>query len=149
MAAIQLKSAASAAIGGRDPGVSADIRDNAAVLTLNDRGMICDCNRSGEALFKYRRSEMVWQHVSMLLPQLADMELVRNGAPNSGLRYLSRIGHRFQAVARDGNSFATELYLNLLDKQRGSRLSLIARRVAAVATSDDGEVDAGPGEAHG
>ena len=148
MPAIPAQPAATAAFGDRHPGVSAVVQDDPAVLTLNDRGMICDCNRSGEALFRYRRSEMVWQHVSILLPQLADMELVQNGAPNSRLRYLSRIGHRFQAVARDGNCFASELFLNLLDNNRSRRLLLIARRVATVAKPDNGDADFGPGEAH-
>jgi PAS domain-containing protein len=149
MPASRAQPAPTAAIRGKPPGVSADIQDDPAVLTLNDRGMICDCNRSGEALFSYRRSEMVWQHVSMLLPQLADMELVQDGAPNSRLRYLSRIGHRFQAVARNGNCFASELFLNVLDKRRCNRLLLIARPVATTATPDDGDTGSGAGDAHG
>lgn len=109
------------------PDITTGTADEAPTLMLDDRGMVCDCNRAGEKLFNYRRGEMVWRHVSMLLPQLADVELVKDGQPNPQLRYLTRIGRRFQAVAQGGRRFAGELYLNLLDNTGHGRLSLIVR----------------------
>lgn len=110
--------------------------EDVAALTLDERGMICDCNCSSETLFKYRRSEMVWRHVSMLLPQLAELEVMQNHQPNTHLRFLSRIGRHFQAVTQDGAPFASELFLNLLDSTGHGRLSLIVRPVGNRVAAD-------------
>ena len=103
--------------------------EDVAVLTLDDRGMVCDCNPAGEALFKFRRSELVWRHVSMLLPQLAGIELVKNGQPNPHLRFVSRVGGYFQVVARDNECFFSELIFNLLDCSGPCRLLLAVRPI--------------------
>lgn len=96
-----------------------------AALIIDGRGMIRDCNRSGEALFGYRRSELAWRHVSMLLPKLAEFDLMPKGEPNPRLRYLCRIGQRFQVLPRDKNPFTGDLFLNRLNGP--DRLSLIVR----------------------
>jgi hypothetical protein len=110
--------------------------EGVAALRLNDRGLVCDCNSAAEALFKYRRGELAWRHVSMLLPQLAEMELMQNGLPNSRLRFLCRIGRRFQAVAQDGERFASELFLNFFDNIGHGRLSLIVRPAVETSSGD-------------
>ena len=127
LANIAHPTATSAATAGTSGNITAGDGENLAVLTLDDRGMVCDCNRGGEALFKCRRSELVWRHISMLLPQLAELALVQNGQINSRLRFLCRIGRHFQAITQDGESFASELFLNLLDNSGHSRLTLIVR----------------------
>ena len=98
-----------------------------AVLTLDDRGMIRDCTEVCETLFKYRRSELVWHPVSMLLPELAKLEPMQNGQPNPHLQFLCRIGRRFWVMTGDKERFASELFLNLLDSTGHGRLSLIVR----------------------
>lgn len=127
MPANHLRAAAAGAATGRRSAMSAGSQEDVAALTLDDRGMVCDCNHAGETLFKYRRSEMVWRHVSLLLPQLAGLDLVQDGQPNPRLRFLCRIGRHFQAVTRDGAHFASEIYLNVLDTAGHGRLSLIVR----------------------
>jgi len=107
--------------------IAGGAREDLAVLTLDDRGMICDCDRASETLFRYRRSELVWKHVSVLLPQLAGLELMPNGQPNPRLRFLCRIGRHFQVVTQDGEHFASELLLNVLDNMGRNRLLLIVR----------------------
>lgn len=119
--------AASAATVGRGAGFSAGAGEDIAALTVDAHGMICDCNGASETLFKYRRSQLVWRHVSMLLPHLAELELIQNGQPNLQLRFLNRIGRHFQAVTQDGEHFASEIFLNLLDSTGHGRLSLIVR----------------------
>jgi len=106
-------------------------------LTLDERGMVCDCNCAGESLFKYPRNELVLRHISMLLPQLAEVELIENGQLNPRLRFLCRIGRRFQAVTQDGERFASEIFLSLLNNTGHGRLSLIVRPVEE-APCDDG-----------
>ena len=103
---------------------SANAYEDLATITLDERGMICDCSRASESLFKYRRSELVWRHVSMLLPGLETWELIQNGQPNSRLRFLCRTGLPFQAVPRTGERFHSNLFFNL----RGEVLPFVRLR---------------------
>lgn len=107
------------------------VAEDAAALTIDERGVIRDCDYGVEALFGYRRSEVVWRHVSMLLPQLADVELVQAGEPNSNLRFLCHIGSHFQALHRDGDQLACDIFLNDLRNPGMRNLRMIVRRVEA------------------
>lgn len=83
-------------------------------LTLDERGMIRDCCSSCEALFGYSRRELVWQHVSKLLPQLSEIKLVQNGQINPRLGFICRCGHLFRSQNRDDSFFYSELsFVNL------------------------------------
>ncbi len=84
-------------------------------LTLDERGMICDCSRAGEKLFGYGRKDIVWQHVSKLLPELSDIELLKGGQFNPQLGFLCHCGHHFRATNRLGNVFLSELHFVLLN----------------------------------
>jgi PAS domain-containing protein len=118
------------------PGLVADdSRRDVPALTLDRYGMIRDCNLAGETLFKYSREEILGRHVSVLLPQLISLPPMHNGQPNAHLRFLCRIGRRFQAVDRDGAHFASELFLNLLDDKGYGRLSLLVRPSAEAPES--------------
>lgn len=135
MSALEVHAADTAAAGPRVRTAMAG--DEPAVLTLDDRGMICNCNRACEALFKYRRSDLVWRHVSMLLPQLAGSDLMPGAQPNPRLRFLARIGCHFQAVTRDGERFASELYFNSLGNSERGQLSLIVRPAEGTVRLDE------------
>lgn len=147
MPAIQPTQAQGPAAGAHADGgykvIAAVPAEDMAALMLNDRGMIRDCNRLGEALFRYRRSELVWRHVSMLLPQLTELDLLQNGQPNPRLRFLCRIGRQFLAVTRDGEQFASTLFLNLLGSMGQPGLSLIVRPAGPVASLCRGRPSAG------
>ena len=84
-------------------------------LTLDERGMICDCSKAGERLFGYPRREMVWQHVSKLLPELSEIQLVKNGQFNPQLGFLCHCGHHFRTRNRLGGVFLSELHFVLLN----------------------------------
>jgi PAS domain S-box-containing protein len=88
----------------------ADGRGEPAALMLDEKGIIYDCSKAGENLFGYRRSELVWQPVSRLLPQLAEMKLIHNEQFNSRLGYLCRCGHLFQVHSRHGDVFYSALH---------------------------------------
>lgn len=124
-----------ARIGGGSGVIAAGAVDDIAALTLDERGMIRDCSRGAELLFRCRRSELVWRHVSVVLPQLAELELMPNGQPNPRLRFLCRIGRQIEAVTHDGERFASDLFFNVLDSTGQDRLRLIVRP-AEVMTSD-------------
>jgi len=122
----QAIAANTAGVGPRNA-IAIDCGDAVAALVVNGRGTILDCDPSGEALFGYRRNELVGQHVSMLLPQLAEVDLLQNGQINPYLRFLCRIGRNFTAVTEGGEHFVSELFLNLPGSIDPPRLSLIVR----------------------
>jgi PAS domain S-box-containing protein len=101
--------------------------DGMAALTLDERGMICDCNSASEKLFGYRRSELVWRHVSMLLPQLTGIDLLEDGRINAELRFRCHIDYRFQVLNRNGERFLGGLWLNDLRNNGSRRLRAIVR----------------------
>lgn len=120
--------------------VTTDNAEHGAMLTVDGRGMICDCNHAGEKLFRYRHSELAWQTVALLLPELAQLALMTGGQPNQRLRYLCRIGRRFHGVTKDGERFTCELCLNLIDNSGPCRLSLIVIPVEAASDHQAMEV---------
>ena len=123
-----------------EPGAAA-WEELTATLVLDERGMICDCHGACEALFDYGSSELLGRHVCLLLPQLADMELLQDGQPNPRLRYLCRVGQQFEAQRKDGARFDSEIFLNLLAAKDRGCLSLIVRPAA----SRTDEVETAPG----
>ena len=96
-------------------GVSNDGTIDLAVLTLDDLGMIRDCSQVCEQVFGYLPDELVGRHVSTLLPQLPETELVQEGRINSRLAHLCHCAIAFQARHRDGQCFPSELFINRLD----------------------------------
>ncbi len=140
MAAIKASAAATAPARAAIPGKHGTLADAAVVdeiarLTLDSRGTIVDCNGAGESLFKIRRSALINRHVSELLPQLAQLELLKNGQINPHLRFLIRIGRKFQAINQDGESFVSEIFLNVLGSAGSGALSLIVRPIETSSES--------------
>lgn len=103
--------------------------DAPAELVLDERGMILDCNAVGAGLFRHAREDLIRQHVSLLFPQLADMELMQGGKPTERFRFLCSIGCGFQVLGGDGERFVSELFLNDLGNAGQDALRLIVRRV--------------------
>ncbi|MGC2048589.1 MAG: PAS domain-containing protein [Gallionella sp.] len=94
-------------------------------LALDERGMIRDCSKSGERLFGYRRHDLVWQHVSMLFPQLSGIVLVQEGRFNPLLNFLCRCGKLFQSRNRQGDAFSCNLSFVRLEHDGIRTLRLI------------------------
>jgi len=109
-------------------GVSDAGKIDLAVLTLNDQGVIRDCSRACEQVFGYPPEELAGRHVSMLLPQLPDTDLVQEGRINSRLAHLCHCAVAFQARRRDGRCFASELFINLLGSHN---VVILVRRIEA------------------
>jgi PAS domain S-box-containing protein len=99
-------------------------------LSLDERGMILDCSKSFRTLFGFRRSDLVWQHVSTLFPQLADIELVQAGQVNSLLNYLCRCGKLYQAINRQGDTFSINLSFVRIEYKGKGILRLIVHPFA-------------------
>lgn len=98
-----------------------------AALTLNEYGIIGDCCKDGEGFFGYRRSELQLKHVSLLLPQLAEVPLIRDGSFNPRLDFLCHCGHRFVVQSKDGSCFYAELHFVHLQYRERSIIRLMLR----------------------
>ena len=94
-------------------------------LALDERGMICNCNKSGERLFGYRPHDLVWQHVSMLFPQLTGVAVVQEGRFNPLLYFLCLCGKLFQSQNRQGDTFLSNLSFVRLENDSKPILRLI------------------------
>lgn len=85
---------------------SADMEDgyeeNRLVLTLHYNGMITECNKAGGKLLGCRPSELIWRHISLLLPQLRNVALMDGVNMNPYLHFLSRIGYKFDVISLSG-----------------------------------------------
>ncbi len=119
-----MKSAAREVVYG---GSASNVVDDVAAMTLDGNGVIRHCNTASAMLFKYGRGELVQRHVSVILPQLAEMELMEHGELNSRLRFLFHTGVHFRAVTQEGQAFNGDIFLNVLDNTAGGRLSLLVR----------------------
>jgi hypothetical protein len=78
-------------------------------LSLDERGLIQDCSKSFEKQFGFRRSDLVWQPVSKLFPQLVGVELIKSGQINPLLNYLCRCGQHYEAQNRHGDTLSCNL----------------------------------------
>lgn len=101
--------------------------DSMAVLTLTDKGMIRECNEAVGRLFAFQTGQLIWQHVSVLLPQLAEIALLQDGQVNPRLLFLSRMGHRFKATSLDGTSLAIKLFFRCVENSGRRYLRVILR----------------------
>jgi hypothetical protein len=98
-----------------DTGNSDQEASEPPILTLNGHGAIVDCSGGNEAFFGYTRNELASMHVSDVLPEFGEWELLPDGAPNPRLRFLCRINHAFLVKGRGGVCFLcglTIVYLN-------------------------------------
>ncbi len=91
-------------------------------LQLDERGIIQDCNKAFEKLFDFRRSDLIWQRISRLFPQLRDIELVQAGKINPLLNYLCHCGHPYQMQNRKGETVLSNL--NIFRLENNGRNSL-------------------------
>lgn len=98
-------------------------------LSLDKDGMIQDCSRSAERLFGYSRSELVWQHVSCLFPQLSDVELVRDDRLNPMLNYICHCDHNFEAIDKNSEVIVCNLNFFSIDYDGTHIFRLVVRPV--------------------
>ncbi len=76
--------------------------DDRLVLTLHLNGMITECNKAGGRLLDCLPSELVWRHISQLLPQLKNVALMQGQNLSSYLGFLSRVGYQFEVISLKG-----------------------------------------------
>jgi PAS domain S-box-containing protein len=96
-------------------------------LSLDERGMIKDCSKSFEELVGFRRSELAWRHVSMVLPELKDMDLFHDGQINPMLSYLSRCRQQYLVQNSQGETFSERFNFVNIENIGKRTLRLIVR----------------------
>ncbi len=87
-----------------------------AVLTLLQNGMILACNKACGELLGVEPEKLVWQPMSRLVPQLADISLISDKKINPYLKFLSVAGHRFDVVSTNGRHIICELFFSVVDE---------------------------------
>ena len=86
----------------RQAAISNESDENRLILTLHYNGMITECNKAGGKLLGCLPSELIWQHVSRLLPQLKNVALMEGPNLNPYLHFLSRVGYKFEVISLRG-----------------------------------------------
>jgi PAS domain S-box-containing protein len=112
---------------GRGSDASGALPLDAATVTLDEHGVIVECDVDVEILFGYRGSELRGRHISFLLPELARIPLLRSGAVNPRLAFLCHCGKRFTAARREGWAFFVELFLNRVEGSAHGPLVVMIR----------------------
>ena len=102
-------------------------RHEPSALSLGERGLITDCSKSLQILFGFRRSDLVWQPVWKLFPQLAEVELIQAGQVNPLLNYLCRCGQLYQSQNRYGDTFSSNLSIVRLEYEGRRSFRMIVR----------------------
>jgi PAS domain S-box-containing protein len=110
------------------------VNDNVTppTLFLDNQGVISDCSDTCENAFGYPRHELRGNHISMLLPGLEGITLIRNGQVNQRLRFICHCSASFIARHRDGSCFSSEVFINHLNNGSPS-LKVIVRKLDEVA----------------
>lgn len=104
--------------------------DNTAVLTLSDNGTIIECNNAAGVLLGCAPSRLTWQHISTILPKLAEIALMQDKKINPNLRLFSRIGYAFEVIGMTGAHFASVVFFNEIENSGRHFLRVILRPVS-------------------
>lgn len=106
------------ALVAKQAAVSDESDENRLVLTLHYNGMITECNKAGGKLLGCLPSELIWQHISRLLPQLKNVALMEGSNLNPYLHFLSRVGYKFEVISlRGARLFARVFFCEIGDME--------------------------------
>lgn len=109
----------------------AEQNDNPTFL-LDDHGLIQEFSQTVEKQFGYGRSDLVWQHISCLFPQLSDIELVLEDRLNPRLSYICHCDHIFEALNCQGDIIICNLSFIRIKNDGNRFLRLIVRPASSV-----------------
>lgn len=96
--------------------VRKDYKNASAVITLLQNGMILACNKACGDLLGVAPEKIIWQPISRLLPQLADISLILDNKINPYLKFLSVAEHHFDLVTTNGSHIVCELFFSVIDE---------------------------------
>ena len=115
-------------------GANTNLIEEAPAMVLSDNGVITDCNGACATLLGIPPNGTVKQHISKFLPQIHELMLFKDRHLNPHLRFLSRIGNRFQAVRSDGTFFDSKVFFVELGNTCESFIRVIIRPIEPEAT---------------
>ncbi|MFZ2161298.1 MAG: hypothetical protein WAW02_03690 [Sideroxyarcus sp.] len=78
-------------------------------LSLDERGMILDCNKQFEKQTGFEWHDLVWNHITRVFPQLTAVDFIQAGQTCPLPDYLIRCSQLYQAQKRDGATFLSNL----------------------------------------
>ncbi len=91
---------------------SSDTKSELAALTVYDNGIIRSCNIACSELLASTLNNLNSQHISVFLPQLKLVPLLNGETVNPYLKFLSRVGHRFEVLDANGIRFLSAVFFN-------------------------------------
>lgn len=97
------------------------------LLWVDREGCIVDCCDHAEAMFGYRAGQLHGRHVTALLPDLAEVDLLRNGTINPELAFRCRCAAPFRAAQRDGSERPCSLFVSQAVLPDGPAVRLVVR----------------------
>jgi PAS domain S-box-containing protein len=103
-----------------------------AILGVNSEGQIQLVNRQAEALFQYRREELLGEMIEILLPERhrAKHAIHRAGYSSSPVLRPMGTGLELHGRRKDGSEFAAEISLSPAEMQEGSLVLSIVRDIS-------------------
>jgi len=107
---------------------------NLATLALLENGIILNSNEAGGVLLGCEPDDLKWQPVSRLFPMLKEISLMLDGKINPYLKFLSTVGHRFEAVGMNEVGFRCELFFFVVEDSNRSCLQISMQPVRRQAT---------------
>jgi hypothetical protein len=98
-------------------------------LSLDESGIIRECDSVAEMVFGYLPHELYWQHISCLFPTLADVALMQGNQLNPMLNYICHCDHYFEAIDKQENIIICHLNFVLVENEGRQNLRMIVRPV--------------------
>lgn len=83
-----------------------------AVMIVSEQGLIYDCSEKGASLLGWMQHDLIGRSIAEVIPKLASVTLLKQGRANAYLRFLSRIGHRFELIRKNNERTTGEIFFN-------------------------------------
>lgn len=83
-----------------------------AVMIVSEQGLIYDCSKKGASLLGWMQHDLIGRSIAEVIPKLASVTLLKQGRANAYLRFLSRIGHRFELIRKNNERTTGEIFFN-------------------------------------
>ncbi|MBK7353257.1 MAG: PAS domain-containing protein [Nitrosomonas sp.] len=95
-----------------------------AVMTVSEHGLIYDCSQKGANLLGWLQHDLIGRSVADVIPKLASVTLLKQGRANTYLRFLSRIGHHFELIGKNGKCVTGQISFSDV-QQEGTQCLLL------------------------
>ncbi len=101
-----------------------------ATFLLDAQGIITYCSPTAESMFGYAANQLQRLHVSRVLPELSNTDVMPGGRVNPRVAFLCHCGRRFRAQRCDGTNFDSELHIGIASLGNANGLRLLVRNAS-------------------